>query len=105
MKLLDCANPTCGNDFEPKVHNAKYCSPECRRAVTNNRVLKKYYDDKASVEARKTGSRTCTVEGCPRTLSRYNPDDLCEQHKSEALRARLKSWGWGDEQIDSFDLL
>lgn len=105
MKLLSCANPSCGKEFTPKVHNAKYCSPECRREVTNDRVLRKYYDDKAAVESRKNGSRTCTEPSCNRTLSRYNVDSMCEQHKSQALSKRLKKWGWTEEQIESFDFL
>lgn len=105
MGEMVCANLQCGKLFLKKVHNAKYCSPECRREVTNDRVLKKYYDDKASAEARKTSSRTCTKEDCSRTLSRYNSDDMCEQHKSEDLHQRLKGWGWSKEQIKNFDFL
>lgn len=96
-----CANPDCNNSFTPKVHNAKYCSPDCRQKITNKRVLKRYYEKKDEKEAR-TG-RTCKF--CPTKLSRYNPENVCEIHKLEQRNERLLEWGWKDDQIEQFDFL
>lgn len=85
-----CANDECGIVFEPKAHNAIYHSAECRRVVTNKRILEKYYESKERI----TEQRICVTKKCTTILSIYNEEEICEACKSERLLKRLKSWGW-----------
>ena len=62
----------CGNDFEFKTHNQKYCSDECCRIATNRRIMEKYYEKKA---IRNGAARPCSK--CKAQLSRYNTSELC----------------------------
>jgi hypothetical protein len=69
-----CQNPECAANFSPNAHNQKYCTEECCNEVTNNRIKKKYYRDKAIKEGLK---RNCAHRGCDIILSRYNLEDEC----------------------------
>lgn len=76
-----CAYGECGNMFEPKTHNQKFCSSACCRKATNARIMEKYY----ARRARQKGIvRKCS--GCPTVLSRYNSSDRCEGCKAEQRR-------------------
>lgn len=100
-----CANDECKKSFEPKIHNAKYCSQECRQAITNKRVLARYYEKKEIKKRNSSEKRVCTSDGCDIVLSRYNADKLCERHKKLKLESKLKKWGWSDDAIKEFDLI
>lgn len=92
---LDCANEECSNKFIPKTYNAIFCSPDCRRVVTNKRLLQKYYDGKE----RKNAKRICSTGNCGTVLSRYNKEDICERCKRERYIKRLVSWGWDEKKL------
>jgi len=92
-----CANEECGRIYEPKVHNSVYCSTECRRVVTNKKVLNKYYEKKDKKNSKR---RICKKKDCETILSRYNEEDICEAHQVERLKDRLQSWGWDRQQLD-----
>lgn len=94
-----CANPECQRAFTPKVHNAIYHDDECRRVVTNQKVLDKYYEKKERKEHNRTTKRVCVEDGCDTILSRYNDEDICEPCKTERLINRLASWGWDEENL------
>ncbi|QMP84220.1 hypothetical protein HUN41_00091 [Streptomyces phage Coruscant] len=68
-----CAYSECGNQFEAKTHNQKFCSPTCCRKATNARIMQKYY----ARRARRQGIVRRCIE-CPTILSRYNSSDKCE---------------------------
>jgi hypothetical protein len=70
-----CANDGCENKFEPKTHNMKYCSDECCRVATNQKIKQKYYDKKARLAGK---VRTCKTKGCETKLNRYNVESICE---------------------------
>lgn len=53
----------------------KYCSDECCRVATNQKIKQKYYDKKARLAGK---VRICTNRGCNTKLSRYNSDSVCE---------------------------
>lgn len=91
-----CANAECQEIFEPQVHNAIYCSVECRKIVTNKNVLDRYYEKK---EIRSNKNRVCKNKGCSTILSIYNDEDICEPCKTERLIKRLSSWGWDEEAL------
>lgn len=90
-----CANDTCRKDFYAKVYNATYCSSECRRIVTNKKLLEKYYENKK----RATIKRICKTKSCKTVLSRYNKETICEQCKKERFIKRLVSWGYNEEEL------
>jgi len=92
---LECKNVECSNTFIPKTYNAIFCSSECRRLVTNKRLLQKYYDDKE----KKTSVRICKTNNCATILSRYNREDICERCKRERYIERLVSWGWDEKSL------
>lgn len=85
----------CGDVFEPKAHNAIYCSGECRRVSTNEKVLEKYYEKKE----RRKGGRICELDDCYTILSRYNDENICEAHKTERLILRLTDYGWDEDSL------
>ena len=91
----NCANPDCGKEFTPRVYNAIYCSAECRKIITNQKVLQRYYDKKARLNSK----RTCFTKGCPTILSRYNQEDICERCKRERFVKRLVGWGWDEKEV------
>lgn len=100
-----CANPDCDVVFEKKIHNAKYCSPECRQIITNKRVLQRYYDNKEEIRKVRSDVRYCAIESCSTRLSMYNKETKCEQHKRLELQTRLKKWGWDEDKAKGFDLI
>lgn len=77
-----CAYDKCQGqkEFEPKTHNQKYCSDECCRIATNEKLKEKYYDQKARLAGKK---RYCKTHGCNVQLSRYNSTKVCDKCKSE----------------------
>lgn len=76
-----CAREGCDNEYIKKTHNQKYCSDECCKIATNQRIMVGYYktrDRKRGVE------RWCEV--CEQTkLSRYNPSDICSACKTKRI--------------------
>jgi hypothetical protein len=93
-----CAREDCNNNFEPKAHNGKYCSPECRKISTNAKVLQRYYDKKGLNSGKQ--KRVCHNKSCGTILSKYNKENICESCKTKRLKKRLKRWGWDDTQAD-----
>ena len=91
----DCANPDCKKPFMPRVYNAIYCNAECRKIITNQKVLQRYYDKKARLSSR----RTCATKVCGTILSRYNAEDICERCKRERFIKRLVGWGWNESKV------
>lgn len=90
-----CKNQECNKKFEAKVYNSIYCSAECRRIVTNKKLLENYYEKKRN----KGKKRTCATNGCTTVLSRYNKENICERCKDERFIQRLVSWGWDEEKL------
>jgi len=84
-----CAYDKCNNEFEPKTHNQKYCSDECCRTATNQKLKDAYYEKKARLAGK---PRICKTQGCNVVLSRYNEGricDKCESAKREEERKAL----------------
>ena len=52
----------------------KYCSDECCRSATNEKLKEKYYEKKARLAGKK---RICKSFGCNVLLSRYSDSDIC----------------------------
>lgn len=92
---VKCNNEECSNTFVPKTYNAIFCSSDCRRVVTNKKLLEKYYESKS----KKNSKRVCHTENCDTVLSRYNKEDICERCKTERYIKRLVSWGWDEKKI------
>ena len=69
-----CAYDQCKKEFEPKTHNQKYCSDECCRIATNEKLKEKYYDKKARLAGKK---RICKSKDCSIILSRYQEESIC----------------------------
>jgi hypothetical protein len=90
-----CGNDKCNNVFVAKVYNALYCSVECRRLVTNKKLLEKYYETKEN----KHKKRVCKTKLCTTILSSYNKESICEQCKKERYIKRLVSWGYDEEKL------
>ena len=90
-----CSNEDCKKEFIAKVYNATYCSVECRRVVTNKKLLEKYYQNKDNMSKK----RVCKTSKCSTVLSRYNKEDICEQCKGERFIKRLVSWGYDEEKL------
>ena len=91
-----CANPECHSLFEPQVHNAIYCSTDCRKVITNKNVLDRYYEKK---ERRANKKRVCSNTDCNTILSMYNDENICEACKTNRLIDRLASWGWDKDKL------
>lgn len=89
-----CRNEECCKGFKPKTYNSVYCSPECRKKVTNKRLLEKYHSDKKNF----SGKRICKSKSCDTILSRYNKENICEKCKEERLVKRLIGWGWSEKR-------
>jgi hypothetical protein len=92
---IQCKNEECLKSFTPKTYNAIFCSPECRRVVTNKKLLDKYYENKE----RKNRKRVCQTKDCETILSSYNKEDICERCKRERYILRLVSWGWDENKL------
>lgn len=90
-----CINEDCGKEFIAKVYNAIYCSVDCRKVVTNKKLLEKYYENKKN----KTIKRICKTKNCTTVLSRYNKENICEHCKKERYIKRLVSWGYDEDKL------
>jgi hypothetical protein len=90
-----CKNSKCKKKFIAKVYNSIYCSAECRRIITNQKLLKNYYDKKNN----KNKKRICKTKNCTTILSRYNKENICEKCKQNRYIERLVSWGWDEAQL------
>jgi hypothetical protein len=82
-----CANKKCKKKFAPKVHNAVYCSAECRKVVTNQKILKKYHDKKL---IKLDKNRICQAESCTTKLSRYNEGFFCSSCEASRLNKKFQ---------------
>lgn len=71
-----CAYKKCSNKFEPKTHNQKYCSDDCCRTATNEKLRDQYYEKKARLAGKE---RICKTRGCNVILSRYNETNICDR--------------------------
>lgn len=91
----ECQNPECLKIFKPNVYNAIYCSTECRKIVTNKRLLEKYYENKQNKNLKKI----CKTPKCTTVLSRYNKEDICDVCKQERFIKRLVSWGYDENKL------
>ena len=74
-----CIYSKCDNEFTPKTHNQKYCSDECCRIATNEKLKEQYYEKKARLAGKK---RICKNSGCSSVLSKYNEDNVCNKCKA-----------------------
>jgi hypothetical protein len=83
-----CAYDECNNKFEPKTHNQKYCSDECCRIATNQKLKEAYYEKKARLAGAK---RICKTAGCKVILSRYNEGRICDKCQSAKKEAERKA--------------
>ena len=72
---MKCSYDECENDFEPKTHNQKYCSDECCRIATNEKLREQYYEKKARLAGKK---RVCKKKDCNAELSRYEERSICK---------------------------
>ena len=82
-----CAYEECKNEFEPKTHNQKYCSDECCRTATNQKLKDQYYEKKARLQGKK---RICKTTGCNSLLSRYNEDKICGKCQADNEKNKQK---------------
>ena len=71
----------CGKDFEPKTHNQKYCSDECCRIATNQKLKEAYYEKKDRLSG---VVFKCKGKGCNNELSRYSTDKTCATCQAKA---------------------
>lgn len=70
-----CANDGCENEFERTTHNQKYCSDECCREATNQKIKQKARDKKSRLSGKQ---RICSARGCKTILDKYNESNVCE---------------------------
>ena len=84
-----CAYKDCQGikEFEPKTHNQKYCSDECCRIATNQKLKEAYYEKKARLAGKE---RFCKNKGCKVLLSMYNESNICDKCAGEEERAQKK---------------
>lgn len=90
-----CLNENCSKPFVAKVYNSIYCSPECRKTVTNKKLLEAYHNKKNN----KNKKRICKSKNCTTILSSYNKEDICESCKQERYIKRLVGWGWDEKKL------
>ena len=69
--MKKCGN--CDKEFEPKRHNAVYCSPECGKKATNKKILERYKTKKQKPIKKKRVCNSCAET----VLSIYNVADVC----------------------------
>lgn len=100
-RKIVCKNSECGKIFAPKTYNSIYCSPECRKKVTNKKLLEKYHSNKKLFSKK----RICRTNNCSTILSRYNKENICERCKEERLVKRLMQWGWSEERARGDDYI
>ena len=84
-----CAYDKCDRqtEFEPKTHNQKYCSDECCRIATNEKLKEVYYEKKARLAGKK---RICKSKDCNTELSRYNEGKVCSKCLAKEESAKRK---------------
>jgi len=80
---MKCSYDGCFNDFEPRTHNMKYCSDECCRTATNEKLKEKYREKKERLAGKK---RICKADGCSVILSRYNESNKCDRCENAQKR-------------------
>jgi hypothetical protein len=90
----------CNKQFAPRAHNAIYCGDECRKKITNKRVLEKYYEKKEEKESQRTSERICLTSDCQTVLSIYNDDETCSSCQVSKFKDKLDSWGWDRKKLD-----
>ena len=83
-----CAYDECDNEFTPKTHNQKYCSDECCRIATNEKLKQAYYDKKARLAGKQ---RICKTKVCTSILSRYNESNICDKCTSAEREEERKA--------------
>ncbi len=71
---MKCLYKECGKEFTPRTHNMKYCSDECCRTATNEKLRAAYYEKKDRLAGKK---RICKAKNCNSELSRYNESNIC----------------------------
>lgn len=92
-----CSRDECQEIFIKAVHNQKYCSPECCRLATNQRLMEQYHEKKS---IRNGNQRVCSKKDCDTILSKYNKENICESCKIKRFMRRLERWGWDVESMD-----
>lgn len=70
-----CANDGCENEFERTTHNQKYCSDECCREATNQKIKQKAKEKRNRLSGKQ---RVCSSRGCRTILVKYNESNVCE---------------------------
>ena len=80
-----CARNGCENTYKRKTHNQKYCSDECCRLATNEKIMIRYYENK---KLRSGAKRLCA---CGATLSRYNLAAECSACEARRETDRLEA--------------
>jgi len=70
--MLVCSNSKCHNRFVKKAPNQIYCSSECCKVVTSEKLKEKYRLDKERKSGKKRICNNCTT-----LLSKSNPLTLC----------------------------
>lgn len=82
--MLTCARSECEEVIEEKKkHNQIYCSDECCRLATNEKLREKYKDRR---DRAKGNRRDC--KECGQPLSRYNESRKCQACATKADTAR-----------------
>lgn len=81
-----CYRNGCDKIFRKKVHNQKFCSKECCRISTNEKLLLRYYDNKKPIDM----GRVCASVDCTTILSKYNKDLYCGSCKMKREMAVLR---------------
>jgi hypothetical protein len=76
----------CGAEYARKTHNQRYCTAECCRLATNERIMERYYERR---DNRRGKERVCKRKGCNTTLSRYNDELLCSIHASSGRETNI----------------
>lgn len=71
--MITCARKGCEETTERKTHNQKYCSDECCRLATNQRIMEKYYQRRDQRLGKVRYCSECTTT----KLSRYNDTLVC----------------------------
>ena len=80
-----CSYDECKKEFTPKTHNQKYCSDDCCRIATNQKLKEQYYAKKARLLGQE---RICKTISCKVLLSRYNEDKICSKCKASKEKAK-----------------
>lgn len=75
--MIICARNGCDVTFDKKTHNQKYCTDECCKIATNERVMEKYYERQAQRQGKARYCKTCNGR-----LSRYNDGQVCSPCKA-----------------------